>query len=135
MLSGVPIFSRSRPFRVAPACDCCMHALLCRPYLKGRDWFDFGWYVAQGATPNLPHLAAALDQYGPWQGQRQGVKLDRIWLESALLEGIRAIDWPVAARDVAPFLAAPEQAGLKLWSERFFAGKVAKLVLGLEARR
>ena len=44
---------------------------------------------------------------------------------------IRAIDWPVAARDVMPFLAAPEQAGLKLWSERFFAGKVAKLVLGL----
>jgi hypothetical protein len=106
-----------------------IHALLCRPYLKGRDWFDFGWYVAQGVTPNLPHLAAALDQYGPWQ--EQGVKLDRVWLESALIERIQAIDWPTAARDVAPFLAAPEQAGLKLWSERFFAGKVAKLLLGL----
>jgi len=103
-----------------------IHALLCRPYLKGRDWFDFGWYVAQGVTPNLPHLAAALDQCGPWQGQ--GVKLDRVWLESALIERIQAIDWPRAARDVAPFLAAPEQAGLKLWSVRFFAGKVAKLV-------
>lgn len=104
-----------------------IHALLCRPYLKGRDWFDFGWYVAQGVTPNFPHLAAALDQYGPWQGQ--GVKLDRVWLESALLERIRAIDWPTAAQDVAPFLAPPEQAGLKLWSERFFAGKVAKLAI------
>jgi predicted nucleotidyltransferase component of viral defense system len=103
-----------------------LHALLCRPYLKGRDWFDFGWYVAQGVTPNLPHLAAALDQHGPWQGQ--GIKLDRAWLESALIERILAIAWPTAAQDVAPFLAAPEQAGLKLWSERFFAGKVAKLV-------
>jgi hypothetical protein len=106
-----------------------IHALLCRPYLKGRDWFDFGWYVAQGVQPNLPHLAAALDQSGPWQAQ--GLQVDRQWLESALLDRIRVIDWPLAARDVAPFLAAPEQAGLKLWSERFFAGKVAKLLLGL----
>lgn len=106
-----------------------LHALLCRPYLKGRDWFDFGWYVAQGVTPNLPHLAAALDQYGPWQGQN--VQPDRVWLESALLERIRAIHWPTAAQDVTPFLAPPEQAGLKLWSERFFADKVAKLRLGL----
>jgi len=22
-----------------------IHALLCRPYLKGRDWYDFNWYV------------------------------------------------------------------------------------------
>lgn len=106
-----------------------IHALLCRPYLKGRDWFDFGWYVAQGVTPNMPHLEAALDQYGPWRGK--GFRIDKTWLESALLERIRAIEWPVAAQDVAPFLAAPEQAGLKLWGERFFAGKVAKLVLGL----
>lgn len=106
-----------------------LHALLCRPYLKGRDWFDFGWYVAQGVTPNLPHLAAALDQYGPWQGRN--VQPDRVWLESALLERIRTIHWPTAAQDVAPFLAPPEQTGLKLWSERFFADKVAKLRLGL----
>ncbi len=26
-----------------------LHALLCRPYVKGRDWFDFGWYVASCA--------------------------------------------------------------------------------------
>ncbi|AGA89837.1 protein of unknown function (DUF1814) [Thioflavicoccus mobilis 8321] len=106
-----------------------IHALLCRSDLDGRDWFDFGWYVALGVTPNLPHLQAALDQYGSWQGQ--GVTLDRTWLESALLDRIRAIEWPMAARDVAPFLAAPEQAGLKLWGERFFAAKVAKLGLGL----
>ena len=37
-----------------------IHALLCREYLKGRDWYDFSWYVAQGTFPNLPHLEAAL---------------------------------------------------------------------------
>jgi hypothetical protein len=27
-----------------------IHALLCRPYLKGRDWYDFSWYVKQGVS-------------------------------------------------------------------------------------
>ncbi|QDC36609.1 nucleotidyl transferase AbiEii/AbiGii toxin family protein [Sphingobium fuliginis ATCC 27551] len=30
-----------------------IHALLCRPYLKGRDWFDFSWYVAHHVPLNL----------------------------------------------------------------------------------
>jgi len=108
-----------------------IHALLCRPYLKGRDWFDFAWYVARGVKPNLSHLAAAIDQSGPWR--EAGVRVDAAWLESSLIARIRAIDWTVAAQDVEPFLAAAEQAGLKLWSERFFTGKVAKLVLSLGA--
>jgi hypothetical protein len=31
-----------------------IHALLCRSYIKGRDWFDFGWYVTQDVTSFLP---------------------------------------------------------------------------------
>src|SRR3546814_12415536 len=46
-----------------------VHALLCRPYLKGRDWFDFSWYVANHVPLHLPLLAAALQQAGPWQGK------------------------------------------------------------------
>jgi hypothetical protein len=48
-----------------------------------------------------------------------------------LLERIQSIDWPAAAKDVEPFLGGPERAGLTLWSERFFAAKVERLVLGL----
>lgn len=25
-----------------------IHALLCRPYVKGRDWYDFSWYLKEG---------------------------------------------------------------------------------------
>lgn len=106
-----------------------IHALLCRPYPKGRDWFDFGWYVAKGVSPNLPHLKAALEQYGPWQGQ--DLMVDRVWLEGALLARIGALDWPAAIKDLKPFLPAPEQVGLKLWGEPFFAVKVAKLIQNL----
>lgn len=40
-----------------------IHAMLCRPYVKGRDWYDFNWYIRQGVKPNLPHLQAALYQW------------------------------------------------------------------------
>ncbi|MEX0583862.1 MAG: nucleotidyl transferase AbiEii/AbiGii toxin family protein, partial [Sneathiella sp.] len=46
-----------------------LHALLCRGFVKGRDWFDFGWYIKQGVSPNLTHLGHALRQFGPWAGQ------------------------------------------------------------------
>jgi len=101
------------------------HALLCRPYLKGRDWYDFNWYVKRNVQPNYPHLQAALDQYGPWQGQARTI--DPSWLRNALAEKITNIDWKEAAEDVMRFLNAAEQQSLTLWSDRFFLNKVERL--------
>lgn len=103
-----------------------LHALLCRPYLKGRDWFDFAWYSKQKTRPNLQHLANALNQVGPWQDQIESV--DVPWLADALSTKISTINWPLAAQDVAPFLPPAEQVSLTLWSKRFFDDKVNKLV-------
>jgi predicted nucleotidyltransferase component of viral defense system len=103
-----------------------LHALLCRPYLKGRDWFDFAWYCKQKIRPNLTHLAHALNQAGPWKDQNMVVSAE--WLADAMTSKIKTINWPLAAQDVAPFLPAAEQMSLSLWSERFFADKVSKLV-------
>ncbi len=108
-----------------------IHALLCRPYVKGRDWFDFGWYVARGVTPNLPHLQSALRQIGPWANENP--TLDALWLENALTARIQAIEWAQAARDVAPFLSVAEQHSLKLWSGRFFTNKAGKLARAMVA--
>ena len=102
-----------------------IHALLCRPYLKGRDWYDFNWYVKKGIHPNLPHLQAALYQHGPWQGQSMTV--DQSWVKSALVDKVTTIDWKEATADVTRFLSAAEQQSLKLWSERFFLNKVEKI--------
>ncbi len=107
-----------------------LHALLCRPYLKGRDWFDLTWYCKQKIKPNLPHLANALQQLGPWAGEN--LAIDASWLVSALTEKIKSIDWPKAAQDVAPFLSTAEQPSLSLWSERFFADKISRLVKAIE---
>lgn len=103
-----------------------LHALLCRPYLKGRDWFDFAWYGKERTRPNVSHLAHALNQAGPWKGKH--VRVDASWLAGALTEKIKTIDWRAAAVDVSPFLQRAEQASLRLWNERFFADKVRRLV-------
>jgi predicted nucleotidyltransferase component of viral defense system len=102
-----------------------LHALLCRRFLKGRDWFDFGWYVAQGVAPNLALLQAALIQQGPWQGQ--ALQVDSNWLKSALSQKIATIDWRDAAEDVRRFLGPAQQHSLRLWSADFFLAKLRQL--------
>lgn len=101
------------------------HALLCRGYLKGRDWYDFNWYIAQGIKPNLLLLQNALIQYGPWKGE--AMDIDQDWLINALKEKIISINWNEAADDVSRFLNPIEQKGLLVWNERFFMSKLGNL--------
>lgn len=103
-----------------------IHALLCRPYLKGRDWFDFSWYATNRVYPDLPLLAAALRQAGPWQGQ-VALNVDSDWLSETLKAKIASIDWTAAAADVNRFLRPAEAKSLSLWSERFFQAKLDQL--------
>ncbi len=102
-----------------------VHSLLCRPYLKGRDWFDFGWYVAQDVRPNFELLRSALMQHGPWRGQ--ALSVDVSWLKNSLQQKIAVINWSAAADDVRRFLDMAQLQSLRLWSAEFFMAKVEKM--------
>ncbi len=103
-----------------------IHALLCRPYLKGRDWYDFNWYIKQHIQPNLPHLQSALFQWGPWADQVITVNIQ--WLQNALTEKINTINWQDAVADVERFISPGELHSLALWSDRFFQKKIEQLL-------
>lgn len=103
-----------------------IHALLCRGFLKGRDWYDFSWYVSRGVAPNLVLLCNALLQAGPWAGD-ESIAVDVPWLKDALSTAIQRIDWKEAGADVARFLRPADLKSVDLWSERFFNAKVEKL--------
>lgn len=103
-----------------------IHALMCRPYLKGRDWFDFNWYVKHEVRPNRLLLQAALHQFGPWRGE--DIEVSSQWMSDRLKEKIGSIDWPRASDDVRRFLGEAERESLKLWSQKFFNSKVAQLL-------
>jgi predicted nucleotidyltransferase component of viral defense system len=83
-----------------------LHAILQRPYPKGRDLYDLIWYASDPTwpSPNLVLLNNALTQTG-WTGP---ILTDSTW-KSAVLERLRDVDWGRAAADVQPFLEVPEE--------------------------
>lgn len=102
-----------------------LHALLCRPYTKGRDWYDLLWYIRNGTLPNLTLLQNALQQAGPFADAAVEVNAD--WLRQALLEKIQSLAWAEAIRDVEPFLSAMERRSLPVWGVPLFSERVQQL--------
>jgi hypothetical protein len=101
------------------------HALLCRDYIKGRDWYDFLWYASRRIVPNLELLGNALDQEGPWAGQK--LRIDAEWYFDAMKRRIESIDWPAAKGDVERFVMSREQPSLDLWSRELFLQQLERL--------
>jgi len=95
-----------------------IHALLCRDYIKGRDWFDFVWYTSKKIEVNLSNLQNALIQQGPWKGT--DLSINKNWVDEQLRKKIENIDWNIAKRDVQPFLRGRQLRTLDLWSKDFF---------------
>jgi len=103
-----------------------LHALLCRPYVKGRDWYDFVWYVARKTKPDLDLLRHALRQQGPWTGQQ--FKMTTRWVQECMAAAIRRIDWTAARNDVQRFLPLREQEGIRAWSADFFLHQLTRMI-------
>jgi predicted nucleotidyltransferase component of viral defense system len=78
------------------------HALLCREYTKGRDWYDFLWYVGKKIEPNYRYLTNMIGQSGPWEAE--GVKTNRLWLEDALKEKINTLNIGEVKADTVKFV-------------------------------
>lgn len=95
-----------------------LHALLCRNWkkrVKGRDFYDFLWYVSNDTAVNLPHLQKRMEQTGHW-----GVKesLTAAKLKDLLKKRFRSVNFDDAKRDVQAFIANSSK--LNLWSADFF---------------
>lgn len=101
------------------------HALLCRNYTKGRDWYDLVWYVANKTSINFTLLNNAIFQAGPWKAKN--ISVTPSWLLSELKTKISHINWEETKKDVARFLKPRELATLELWSEDFFLSRLEKL--------
>lgn len=94
-----------------------LHAVLFRDWksrVKGRDFYDFVWYVSRGVPVNLPHLEARMRQSG--YHSSAGLTIEA--LREILKERIRSIAIAAAAEEVRSFLRDPRE--LDLWSEPFF---------------
>lgn len=86
-----------------------LHALLARPYTKGRDVYDLLWYLSrpEPTIPNIVLLRNTLAQTG-WPGAQVTAESWRTIVDHRL----RTMDFARAAEDVSPFLESPEERAL-----------------------
>jgi predicted nucleotidyltransferase component of viral defense system len=77
------------------------HALLCRKYVKGRDWFDLNWFVNKGIEPNYKYLDAMLKQQGPWEGKNNNSNKE--WICNELFKKIEILNFEEVNMDINRF--------------------------------
>lgn len=109
-----------------------IHAVLCRKWKnrnKGRDFYDYVWYLQNRTPVNLLHLQRRLEQTGNWP---EGETLTRDHLKELLRKRFSDIDFEAAKQDVLPFIRHPES--LSLWSADFFTG-ITEQYLSAETKK
>lgn len=103
-----------------------IHAILQRAWkggrIKGRDYYDFVWYVGRSTPVHLSHLEQRLRQTGGWSKEESMTHSD---LKDLVEEKFLQIDFELAKKDVLPFLKDP--AAVELWSTDFFLSLLPRL--------
>lgn len=91
-----------------------MHALLFRQWknrVKGRDWYDFEWYVRTAVPLKFEHLQARVREFN-------GMDIDIKQFQAMLTERLSQTDIRQVKADVLPFVQNPQE--LDIWSNDYF---------------
>ncbi len=102
-----------------------LHAVICRKWklrVKGRDLYDFLWYIGQKIPCHLDHLRERMIQTKHWMPDKELKRDDLVLLLKARFCDI---NFDNAKEDVLPFLKDPQE--LDLWSNDFFIQMVDAL--------
>jgi predicted nucleotidyltransferase component of viral defense system len=94
-----------------------MHALLYRQWknrVKGRDWYDFEWYVRRGVLLNLAHFTQRARQ----SGGLSEITLSEFDFKAMLRKKIESLDVSSAKKDIERFILDPR--ALDIWSQAYF---------------
>jgi predicted nucleotidyltransferase component of viral defense system len=91
-----------------------MHALLFRKWktrIKGRDWYDFQWYVKNNVPLNFSHLQIRTKEFND-------MNIDKESFLTMLKERLSSTDINKVKQDVIPFIQNPKE--LDIWSIDYF---------------
>jgi len=94
-----------------------LHACFYRAYVKGRDYYDFIWYMGNKVKPNFTLLNNAIAQT---QGQNPAI--DEGTFREFLLKGIKKVDFKDARKDVERFLE--DKSELRLFDSRLIRSSI-----------
>ncbi|MGE3318289.1 MAG: nucleotidyl transferase AbiEii/AbiGii toxin family protein [Candidatus Berkiella sp.] len=102
-----------------------IHAMLCRNWksrVKGRDWYDFIWFMSRKTPVRLSHLKQRLVQTEHWKSSKAFTEKDLI---NMMNERIEQLDIEKAKEDVRVFLKDPDST--RIWSNVFFLNQAKNL--------
>lgn len=91
-----------------------MHALVFRAWknrVKGRDWYDFEWYVRNGIKLDFTHLQERIREFN-------GIEMSKEEFLMALKERLASTDIKMVRQDVEPFIKNSDS--LEIWSNDYF---------------
>ena len=100
-----------------------MHALLCRSWrtrVKGRDFYDYVWFLSKGVPLNIAHLQARMRQSGHLSPEEV---LTEEAIRIRLKQRFMNVNYTQAKNDVAPFIK--NHSVLDIWSAEFFVSITA----------
>jgi predicted nucleotidyltransferase component of viral defense system len=106
-----------------------LHAVLARSWkrrAKGRDFYDYLWYIGQNVSPNLEHLQERLIQSGHLNTEE---KLTTEKFKEKLFERFQCLDIDQARQDVRIFLNERERQSLEVWGNEFFIKSISRINL------
>lgn len=95
-----------------------IHAVICRSWksrVKGRDLYDYVFYLSRNTKFNLPHLREKLID-SEYISSDTEITCDSV--KEMLINRFNEIDYNVAKEDVIPFIK--DTSVLNLWSKDFF---------------
>lgn len=98
-----------------------MHALVFRNWktrLKGRDWYDFEWYVRNDVPLDFLHLQERIREFS-------GEEMSREKFMQLLNERLATADMKSVLEDVTRFVSNPNE--LKIWSNDYFLELTKKI--------
>lgn len=94
-----------------------MHALLFRKWkdnVKGRDWYDFEWYVKKGVAMSLKHFI----ERARGSGDLSDEKLIEQQFRKLLTARIDSVDMDRVTADAIRFI--PDSSKVDIWSRKYF---------------
>ena len=105
-----------------------IHALLCRNWsrIKGRDLYDYLFYLARHAEVNMLNLKEKLADSGLISAD---TVLDKKYLTELLNRRFQSIDYNQAKNDVRPFLRNPDT--IEIWDADFFISATHQYLSGV----
>ena len=110
-----------------------IHAVLCRNWarrIKGRDLYDYVWYLSHDTPVNLFHLQKRLEQSDRWDSSKQLALQDT---KDMLKERFSQLDFEAAKKDVIPFLSDASE--LDLWNAGFFQAITENLTANMPRKQ